>query len=102
MHRKMKLDHLLTPHTRINSTWIKGLNVIFETTKLIEENIGSKILDIVHSDFFIDYVLSGKQNEWKTKQMGLHQTKKGLHSKRKYQQNKKIIHIMGEHVCWYI
>ena len=63
--KKMKLDHLPTPHTRINLKWIKNLNVILKTIKILEENIGRKLSNISHSNSFSD--ISPQARETKEK-----------------------------------
>ena len=65
----MKLEHILTPYTKINSKWIKDLNLRPETRKLLEENIGKTISDIHHSRILYDpppriLELKAKINKW--------------------------------------
>ena len=61
----MKLEHFLTPYRKINSKWIKELNVKPDTIKLLEENIGRTLYDIHHSKILFDP--SPREMEIKTK-----------------------------------
>ena len=67
----MKLHHFLTPHTKIYSKWMKDLNVRQDSIKILEENTGSNLFDLSHSNFFLETL--PKAGESRAKELlGLH------------------------------
>ena len=81
--KRMKLEHSLIPYTKINSKWIKHLNVRLNTIKLLEENVDRTLFDINYSNNFLDLssrVMEIKINKWDLIKL--------FHSKGNHKQNK--------------
>ena len=83
----MRLDHFLTPFTKINSKWIKDLNVRQETIKTLEEKAGKNLSDLSCSNFLLDTFPKGKGIKSKNELLGPHQYNKLLHCQGNNQQN---------------
>ena len=69
INKIIKKEHFLTPYTKINSKWIKNLNVRPDTIKLLEENIGRTLYDLNHSNILFDpppreVEIKTKINKW--------------------------------------
>ena len=79
----MKLEHFLTPYTKISSKWLKDLNIRYDTIKLLEENVGKTFSDINRRNIFLDKSPKTKEIKAKINKCDL------LHSKGNHKQNEK-------------
>ena len=68
--QKNELEHFLIPYTKINSKWVKDLNLRPETIKLLEENIGRTLLDINQIKILFDWPPRVMVIKIKNKEMG--------------------------------
>ena len=92
-YKRLKLEHFLTPYTKINSKWMKDLNVRSETLRLLEENIGRTLDDIKQNKILYEppprvMEIKTKVNKWDLIKL--------LHSKENYKQGEKTTFRMGE------
>ena len=109
LHLK-ELEHYLTPYTKINSKWIKDLNVWPDSIKLLEENIGRAFFDINHSKIFFNppprvMEIKTKINKWDlmklksfcTAKKTINKTKRQPQNGRKYLQmnNRQRINLQN-------
>ena len=67
--KPLKLEHTLTPCTKISSKWLKELNITHDTIKLVEENIGKTFCNISCTNGFVDHSskameITAKRNRW--------------------------------------
>ena len=88
----MKLEHFLTPYTKMNSKCIKNLNIRPETIKLLEENIGKILSDVNHSRILYDPLsrvmeIKAIINKWYLK---------FFHNEGNYKQGEKTVFRLGE------
>ena len=61
----MKLDHSLSPYTKINSKWMKDLNVRQDSIKILEKNTGNTLFELGHSNFLQDTSTKAKETKAK-------------------------------------
>ena len=92
----MKLQQFLTPYTKINSKWVKDLNVRLETVKLLEENISRTLDDINQNMVLYDPPPRVMEIKTKVNKRGPSKLKKLLHNEENYKQGEKTTLRMGE------
>ena len=97
----MKLEHCITPYTKINSKWIKDVNVRPDTIKPLEENVGKTPYDLNHSKALLDpppreMEVKTKINKWDLMKLKIFFF---FHSEGNHKQDKKTTLRMGENIC---
>ena len=95
----MKLEYFLTPYTKINSKWIKDVNVRLDTIKLLEEKIGRTLFDINHSNTLLDPSPKIKEIKAELNKWDLIKLKSFCTAKETTNRNRKTTCQMGDNIC---
>ena len=95
--KSVKLEHTLTPYIKINSKWLKDLNIRRDTIKLLENNTGKTFSDISHTSVFLSQ--SPKAIEIKAKINKWDLIKLTSFFIANHKQNKKTTCRLGENIC---
>ena len=97
-----KKQNQTTIHKKENSKWMNYLSVRLETIKILEENIGSKILDISCSNIFSDMSPQARETKEKINKWNYIKLKSVCTAKEIFNTIKKTAYRMGEYICQYI
>ena len=94
----MKHGHSLTPYTKINSKWMKDLNVREDSIKILEENTGNTLFELGHSNFFQDTSMKARETKAKMNYWGFIKIKNFCTAKETVNKT-KTTYRMGEGIC---
>ena len=87
-YKRMKLDHSLTPYTKINSKWMRDLKVRQESIKILEENTGNTLFELGHSNFLQDTSMKARETKAKMNSWDFIKIKSFYTEKKKKQSTK--------------
>ena len=95
----MKLDHSLTPYTKINSKWMKDLTVRQDYIKFLKENTGNTLFELGYSNFLQDTSRKARETKAKMNYWDLIKIKSFCTAKEAVNKTKRQTYRMGEDIC---